>query len=467
MRTSGDSAAAAVIHPPINVDPPASERQLGLTMTTALVVGNVIGAGIFLLPAVLAPFGTNAIYGWLITIAGALFLAATFAILARRIEGGPFAYVEEAFGAEIGFVVMWAYLVSIWTADAILPIAAVSNFSHIAPVLGQPIIAPASAVLILWIFLGVNATGARSAGIVQVATTLLKALPLIAILLVAAIYLGRGIPAAEQSAMPISTGAIAGAAALALFSMLGIEAATVSTDKVKDPQRTIPFASLLGPAIAGAIYLGVTWAVLYLLPANEAANSPSPFADAAQPLLGPLAGSVIALFAGISALGALNGWILCSGEIPLKLARDGVFPAWFAKTTGRGTPVRAQVVACIVATLLVVANYSKSLAGIFAFITLISVVSTLVLYTGCSAGALTLLARKRLTGALLAVCASVGLIFSLWSYWGAGLEPTLWGAALMLTGIPVWLAVRRSRRLSPATIQARAASPAAPPEPAA
>lgn len=447
---SGAGAAAAVIDPSINIDPAPSERQLGLPMATALVVGNMIGAGIFLLPALLAPFGHNATYAWLLTIAGALFLAVTFAILSRRIEGGPFVYVEQAFGPEIAFLVMWSYLVSIWTADAILPIAAVSNFSHIAPVLGHPIVAPATASLFLWTLLLVNINGARAAGFVQVLTTLLKALPLIVVFLIAAVYFGRGIPAAPQIPMPISGGSIAAAAALALFSMLGIECATVSADKVKNPHRTIPIASVLGPAIAGAIYLGVTWAVLYLLPGAQAANSPSPFADAAQPVVGPLAGSLIALFAGISALGALNGWLLCSGEIPLKLARDGAFPAWFAKTTGPGTPVRAQVVGCIAATLLIVSNYSRSLAGIYAFITLISVVSTLVLYVGCSAGALTLLARRRLTGALLGICATMGLIFSLWAFWGAGLEPSLWGLALVATGVPVWLAVRRSRRLASA-----------------
>ena len=82
--------------------------------------------------------------------------------------------------------------------------------------------------------------------------------------------------------------------------------------------------------------------------------------------------------------------------------------------------------------------------------TLISVVATLVLYTGCSAAALRLLATRRLSGTLLGVCATLGLLFSFWSYWGAGLEPTLWGAALLATGIPVWLAVRRSRKLGSA-----------------
>ncbi len=459
------SQAAGVIDPPINVDPPSSERQLGVTMTTALIVGNMIGAGLFLLPALLAPFGANAIYAWGITIAGALFLAATFAILSAHVEGGPFAYVEEAFGPEVAFVVMWSYLISVWTAVAILPIAALSNLSHIAPALGAPIVAPAVSILLLWLMWIVNASGARAAGAMQVTTTILKALPLIVILVVAAIYLGRGIPPAGQSNVPLSGGAIAAAAALCLFSMLGVECAAVSTDKVKDPHRTIPVASVLGPAITGAIYIGVTWAVFYLLPSAQAAKSPSPFADAAQPFLGSLAGSAIAAFAAISALGCLNGWMLCAGEIPLKLARDGALPAWFGRTTGRGTPIRAQIVACVVATLLIVSNYSRSLSGLFAFITLISVVSTLVLYVGCSAGALKLLASGRLKSALLGVCAAIGLLFSCWAFWGAGLEPSLWGLGLVATGIPVWLAVRRTRRLTASSTNLpREAAPAAPAE---
>jgi APA family basic amino acid/polyamine antiporter len=449
------------IDPPINLDPAAGERQLGLAMATALVIGNMIGAGIFLVPAVLAPFGQNAMYGWAVAIGGALFLAVTLAILASHIEGGPFVYVEQAFGPEIAFVVMWSYLVSVWTAVAILPIAAVSNLSHIAPLLGHHIVAPAAAILIIWIMFLVNSKGARAAGLVQLATTVLKSLPLIAILLIAAYYLGRGVSAAPQAQVPVSAGSIAGAASLALFSMLGIESATVSADKVKNPRRNIPIASVLGSALTGAIYVAATAAVFYLLPSTAAANSPSPFADAAQPVVGSVAGSAIALFAAISALGCLNGWILVCGEVPLKLARDGAFPAWFGKTSGPGTPIRAQVVGCVVATLLVVSNYSRSLQGIYAFITLISVVSSVVLYAGCAAAALWMLGRGRLGGPLLGVCATVGLLFSIWSFWGAGEEPTLWGVALLITGIPVWLAVRRSRRLLSAERSSRASEPRA------
>jgi APA family basic amino acid/polyamine antiporter len=340
---------------------------------------------------------------------------------------------------------MWSYLVSLWTANATLGIAAVSNFSHIVPALGAPVVAPAAAVAIVWVLTLVNATGARNAGRLQEATTFLKALPLIAVVLVAAVYLGRGVAPAEEAALPISGGSIAAVAALAMFSMLGFESATVSCDKVKNPQRNIPIASVAGAAISGLIYIAATWAVLYLLPGTLAAASPSPFADAVEPLVGSVAGSAVALFAAISALGALNGWVLCSGEVPLKLARDNAFPAWFGKTTGRGTPVRAQVLAAIVATVLIGMNYSRSMTGIFALLTLISVMSTLVLYTGSTAGALVMLARRKLQGTVLGICAAVGLVFSLWTYWGAGLEATLWGVALLASGIPVWLLVRRSR----------------------
>lgn len=448
------------------VEAPTHERQLGLPMATALVVGNIIGAGIFLLPAVLAPFGFNAIYGWLVAVGGSMFLAATLGMLSLRIDGGPFAYVRRAFGPEISFLVMWSYLVSIWTANATISIAAISNFSHITPSLGAPIVAPLSAIALVWILTMVNATGARNAGMIQLVTTLLKAAPLIAVVIVAAIFLGRGIPAASQAITPISGGSIASVAALALFSMVGFESASVSCDKIKDPGRNVPISSVFGAALTGIIYIAATWAVFYLLPVSKAATSHSPFADAILPLLGPVAGSAIALFATISAVGALNGWILCSGEVPLKLARDGVFPTWFGKTTRVGTPVRAQFLAAIAATVLIGMNYTSGLTKIFALLTLISVCATSVLYTACSLAALYLLAKRRLSGTLLATCAAVGLLFSIWTYWGAGLEATLWGLALIASGIPIWLLVRFSRRTvslaspSPET----AAKPAAPRE---
>ena len=112
------------------------ERQLGFWKCLALVVGNIVGAGVFLLPASIAPFGANNIWGWALAIGGSLCLAFVLAMLARRMSGGPYAYVASAFGPEAGFLVMWSYWISVWTANATLSIAVVSYASSLVPALG-------------------------------------------------------------------------------------------------------------------------------------------------------------------------------------------------------------------------------------------------------------------------------------------------------------------------------------------
>ena len=464
MSTNAGTASTAIVDPSINPDAAPSGRLLGLPIAIALVIGNMIGAGIFVLPAALAPYGNNAIVGWLITIAGSMCLAFTLASLASRIPGGPFAYVERAFGPEAGFVVMWSYLISIWSANAALPIAAVSNFSSVWPSLGGAI-APLLAVAFVWILTLVNAQGARTAGLVSLIASVLKALPLIVVALVAAIYLGRGGHPAARADVPISLGFVAGAAALSIFPMVGFESATLLVGKIRNPERAVPLATVIGTGLTGLIYLAATWAVFYMLPSNKAAMSASPFADAIRPSIGSAAGSAIAIFAAISALGALNGWILCSGEVPFTLARDGVFPAWFGRTTRIGTPLRAQIVAAVAASLLIMSNYTRSLTGLFAFMTLISTVAALVLYAACAGAALKLIARGAIAGILLAILAATGLIFALWSFWGAGLEPTLWGAGLLATGLPIWWIMRRTRQSAKGGSNPQAAAiPISPPE---
>jgi APA family basic amino acid/polyamine antiporter len=435
-------------------------RQLGLPMTIALVVGNMIGAGIFLLPAELAPYGHTAFYGWLVTIAGVLCLATTFMILSARMPGGPFAYVERAFGPASAFLVMWAYLIGVWAGLPAIAVAGTSYFSHLAPALGRPLVAPFVTIAFVWLFVAVNARGARSGGAVQLVTSVLKVLPLIAVALVAAVMFGGGGRAAEQSNAAFSGGSLAGAATLALFSMLGFECPAMSADKIRDPERNVPLATLLGTILTGLIYIAAYAAVLFLLSGPRTAASPAPFADAIEPLLGGSASTAIALFAAISALGCINGWILVDGEVPLTLARDGVLPAWFGKTTPTGTPVRALIVAGVVSTMLVASNYSKSMSGLFAFTALVTTVSSLFIYAAVAAAALLFFVQKRLHSPMLPLVALPGLIFSLWAFWGAGAEPSLWGVALLATGLPIyWLMQRSRRRSSPEPVLAPDAQP--------
>ena len=434
-------------------------RQLGFWMALALVMGNVIGAGIFLLPQSLAPLGPNAIYGWVLTIAGALCIAWVLAHLAGRIEGGPYYYVRSASGDLPAFLVMWAYWISIWTAVPTIAIAAVSYFSSIVPVLGEPLFAPLTAVAVVWLFTIVNMRGALAAGGVQLVTTALKVLPLIAVAIVAAVLVGGGEQSAAIQDVPVSTAAIASAAALSLFAMLGFESATMPADKIENPKRIVPLATIAGTAAVGVIYLAAFASILFLLPGSVVANSPAPFADAIVPALGSGAGTAVALFATISALGAVNGWILLSGEVPLTLARDGVFPRWLAVTTGAETPVRAQLVSSLLATLLIASNYTRSLADLFTFMLLITTVANLVLYLGCTLAALRLTMRGQLAGTVLVLTALAGLAFSIFAFWGAGAEASLWGMALLAAGLPVYFVMRSKAGSSPAAEESQAEPP--------
>src|SRR4030095_13600431 len=229
---------------------------------------------------------------------------------------------------------------------------------------------------------------------------------------------------------------------------------------VHAPARTIPRATLIGTLAVGLIYLAASSAVFILLPADIAAKSAAPFADLVGSYWGPTASLLVVFFAAISCLGALNGWVLLQGEVPLSLARRGVFPQWFGKVNSVGMPVRAPVLSSTLAVLLVAANYTRGLTELFAFMALLATVATLVLYLFATIAALRLMVRGQLSRGLLFVTL-VGAAYSIWTFYGAGKEATLWGLLLLMTAIPVWFGMRLSSLWS---TPAPAGAPAAPPE---
>ena len=422
-------------------------RVFGFWICLALVIGNMIGSGVFLLPQQLAPYGWNAILGWGVTIPGALCLAFVFASLARRFPraGGPYAYTTEAFGPAPGFAVAWSYWISVWTANAAIALAAVSYLSHFLPGLAA---APGLAAIgFVWTFTLINCLSLKGAGEVQLITTVLKLLPLLAAM-VLILVIAAGGDRADAVPLPtadISLAGVTATAALTLWAMVGFESATIPAGHVRDAERTIPRATMIGTLITGIVYLVACSGVALLLPPAQAAASNAPFADFIGRYWGAGPASLVALFATISALGALNGWVLIQGELPVALARDGMFPGWLAKTSEAGTPVRAHLVSTGLVTLLLLANQSRSMGNLFAFMALLSTAASLVAYLTCSLAALRLQGVGRLpASAVLPPVAVAGALYSAWAIYGAGPEPALWGAALLLSGLPIYLLMRRN-----------------------
>ncbi|MDB5672791.1 MAG: amino acid permease, partial [Alphaproteobacteria bacterium] len=388
--------------------------------------------------------GWNAALGWLVTIAGSLCLAFVFARLARGFPaaGGPYAYCREAFGHAPSFAVAWSYWVSILSANSAISLTTVSYLSHFFPGLAA---APGLvAILLVWMLTTISCATLRGAGDIQVVTTLLKLLPLAAALVLIAL-IGSGHEAAPpaDAPVPIGLGAIASTAALTLWAMVGFEAATIPAEHIKDPARTIPRATMVGTLFTGILYLFACTGVAMLLPRAVAVHSNAPFADFIGSHWGAGPASLVAIFAAISTLGALNGWILLQGELPRAMAADGVFPGWLAQLSPAGTPVRAQLVSSGIITLLLLANQG-SVIGLIEKMALVSTIASLVAYLACSVAALKLQAEGRLARSPLLIAACIlGFLYSSWAVYGAGLKPLVLGVALIVAGLPVYLLVHR------------------------
>ena len=413
-------------------------RKLGLTMCIALVMGNMIGSGVFLLPASLAPFGWNGVAGWAITIAGALALAFVIARLtvAFPAASGPTGFVERAFGRVPSFMIGWAYWVSVWTANVTLAVAAVSFLSLFAPALGDHM--AISTIALIWLVTAINWQGARAAGRFQIVTLAIKLIPLVTIVVLIPIAFGRGEPVAITPfpAEGLSLTAVSGSAILTLWALLGFESASVAADKVANPTVTIPRATIIGTLATGVLYLIVCSAIALMLPAAAVATSEAPFALFAETYWGHGPAVWIAAFAAVSALGALNGWTLIQAEQPARLAEQGLLPAWFAKTNRHGTPAAALLVSSAIATGCVILNNSKSTSEMFTFMAILSTSVTLWLYLACAAAALRL--RVAIPVAL------AGLAYAIWTPWGAGIGVSAMSLILMVAGLPLYIWTRWS-----------------------
>lgn len=440
------------------------KRKLGFAMCVALVVGNMVGSGVFLLPASLAPLGWNSVYGWLATLAGTLCLTVVLSRLARDLGGGsgPFTYPCAAFGPGAGFVIAWSYWITTWVTNAALALAVIANLSVLWPSVAAAAVAPAVAVALIWLLVIVNCLGVRVAGDTQLVTTLLKLIPLFAAIAVAAWAISTGrVSLPAHDAVPVGLGAINAAATLALFPMLGFESAMAAGDRVEDPKRTIPRATLLGTAIVGIIYLLSCSAVTMLLPVASVTGSNSPFASFFSELISPEAGALVALFAAVAALGALNGFTLLQGELLLGPARNGMFPAWFAAENRFESPYRMHLLSSGLATMLVLVNYTRGLAGLFQFMVLVTTSTTIIFYLAGTLAGMKLVREHRIGASRgFTAIAVAGLVYSLWAFYGAGIEASLWSLAMTAVGVPIYFVMRAATRSS----RAAAAYPAAPRE---
>lgn len=445
--------------------PTESHDQLGLTQSTALVMGSIIGVGIFSLPYAIASYGPISLVAMAIATVGAIALAMMFAVMSRRLpaDGGPYAYARAAFGNGLGFSNAWSYWITAWAGNAAIAVGwvyYVETFVNKGGATGWSILI---ALVGLWIPAGVNLAGVHNMGVFQVWTTVVKFIPLALMSTVGLFFITAGNFTPWNTSGDSNLSAIGGAMAICLFSYLGVETASVAAAKVRNPARNVGRSTIFGTFASGVVYMLSLVAVFGILPASALAldDNKASYSAAADIIVGhgSWAGNLVALAVIFSGIGALNGWTMICAEMPLAAARDGLFPSRFGRLSTRQVPAFGIVASTILASLAVVLSYLGTSGA--------TVFTTLVLMTGITAAipyAFSALAQITwrwhdhqrghtprffldLTVATVAFLLSLAFIYysrntgdSWYVVWG----PFLMAGGASLIGVPVYLSMRDS-----------------------
>ncbi len=424
-------------------------------MCSALVVGNMIGSGIFLLPATLASYGAVSLGGWIFTGAGAVLLALVFSRLSQTIPsaGGPYAYCRAGLGDFCGFLIAWGYWIGLWSGNAAIAVAMIGYLGVFFPEVSQnPFLGASIAISAVWLTAWINCRGIKSAGIFQLITTIIKLLPLALVTFFGLFKLNPSHFSAFNISGESDFIALTGSASLCLWAFLGLESATVPSENVDQPEKNIPRATILGTLFAAILYIAATVALMGLIAPSDLANSTAPFADGAKMLIGPAGAWIVGFGALVSCLGALNGWTLMTAQIPMAAARDNLFPKAFCRLSSKGIPVTGILIQTVLISLLVGTNFSRGLVDAFNFIISLAVMTTLLPYTMSTMAKLALMLGKKSLGKPLlskkdVVITSLAFLYSLWALAGSGQETVYWGFLLLIAGLPVYIWITWKQRL--------------------
>lgn len=421
----------------------ATKNKLGLFMLIALVTGNMVGSGAFMIPTELARVGSIGLVSLLFTAAGAICLALVFAKMSLLVPkaGGPYAYAYAGFGEYIGFQTAYYYWIAVWIGNAAIVVAAIGYLDVFFPISNSLMAKTLCSIAIIWTLTIINIIGVRFAGGFQIITTILKFSPLAIIGTLGWFYFNPEYLTQNfnvTSGTTLSTFSFA--ATLTMWLFVGVESATIPTDAVHNPQKNIPLATLIGTGFAAIIYILSNTAIFGMIPTESLATSTHPFATATGIIFGAWGKIFVGLAAIISCLGALNGWMLLSSHIPLAAAYDNLFPKVFGKCNRDGTPVFGLVITSILMTILLLGMTFLDLIQQFELLILIASTTSLVAYFYTSIAEIILLPKNSMTrkNLLHIFVAIIGAVYSFWAILGSSKEIIFYLTAFILLTIPFY-----------------------------
>jgi len=453
--------------PPNQPLSPRNEKKahaLGLTSATGLVIGSIVGTGVFTMPAVLAGAGTMGIIVLGVIAVGAMLLAVLFGQLTKRVpnsDGGLYAYSRHEFGDFAGYFVGWCYWIQSWAGNAaivaswVFYVDALFGLKNPSGMVNWGI-----ALLGLWVPAVVNLVGVRQMAWFQNVTVVLKFLPLLFVGVVGWFFVSSASFGPFNASGGSLYSGIGIAAGVALFSFIGVEAAAVTAKRVKNPRINVGRASILGTAASAILYVLVTAAVMGLVSHHTLVNTGSPFVNAFQTMFphSAWAGKFIAAVAVVSGIGALNGWTLIVTETSRAMAQDDLFPRPFAWSDRKGTAWFGIVLGTALPSLLMFWRYTSSSGlTVFTYLVDLTVVTVAIPYFFSAIAQLTYLVsrRRRVQGWQLArdlLVAGVSILFSMWVTFASGYQVVYQSLVVMAAGLILYAFLNaRRERLGEAT----------------
>lgn len=425
------------------------KKELGLVMATALVAGNMMGSGIFMLPATLAsksgPLAT--MIAWGLTGVGSICLALSFAKLGSKIPktGGPYEYSKLAFGDFIGFINAWLYWNGSWIGNAAIITVIASYTATLIPIISNNhFVAFLYTSCILWIFTIINILGVKKAGILQTTITIFELILFICFIGVAAYHFK---PSLIGELLPKGKGieTIPSAAASTLWAFIGFETASVTAGEIRNPEKNVKRSTILGITIAIVMYMLISFFAMGAMSQKALSESTSPIADIMAQFLGKGVSKLVLVGAIICVLGTTVGWILTTARMSYAAGKDKVFPEFFAKVHPKyNTPHVSLIISGVLCNVLLLMNYTKSLIAAFNFIILLATLAYLPMYAFTAAAEIMLLVKTDKDFTLLKFIKNsfvplIGFSYAVWAIYGSGSEAVMYGFILMLLGIPFYL----------------------------
>lgn len=393
------------------------KNKIGLIPATLMVAGNMMGSGVFMLPANLAAIGSIAIFGWLITIVGAIALALVFSKLTQiyPAAGGPYAYSKKAFGNYMGYQTNLVYWLANVVGNVGLAVAGLGYLTTFFPTLKDPLVMAMAQIAVIWFFTYANILGPNVVARIQSMTTTLALIPIIGMALFgwfwfhADTYMGGWNVTGKSD-----FSAIGMTLNFTLWAFIGVESASVSTAVVKNPTRNVPIATVSGVILAALCYVLSSSAIMGIIPSSELIASSAPFSQAVQIALGDTAGNIVALCAAVGCLGSLGGWTLLVGQTAKAAADDGLFGKMFACTNKKGVPATGLAIVAAIMTAQVLATMSPTASEQFGKIASIAVIMTLLPYIYSSV-AIKIIGREKMTANQGIFYTFVGLVAAFYS----------------------------------------------------